>query len=257
MTTAIPADVRFIMGLPFSLHLGNSARAPTPADMETMWRELERYDRIFSTYRPDSQISRYFRGDLELTDCDPSVADVLALADTAHLRTNGTFDINGPTGPDPSGVVKGWAAQTAFARTGIEHGYLNAGGDITLTGPDRSWRIGVEHPADPTGLLTVVEIGTGAIATSGRAHRGDHLWDPHSGRPSHTRWQATVIGPELIWADILATAAAVAGPERFRTLDWPDGYQALLCDRQGVAFGTPGFDNYFAADTPPPALRAL
>jgi len=52
-----------------------------------------------------------------------------------HAQTHGAFDINGPDGPDPSGIVKSWAAQTAFAWAGIEHGYLNAGGDIVLAGP--------------------------------------------------------------------------------------------------------------------------
>ena len=257
MTEAITAEVRMIMGLPFSLHLGASAEAAPVADVEAMWLDLERYDRIFSTYRPDSQICRHFRGEFELDQCDPAVAEVLALADSARRRTGGVFDIRGPAGPDPSGVVKGWATQTAFARTGIEHGYLNGGGDLVLTGPDGCWRIGIEHPADPSGLLTVVEIGAGAIATSGRAHRGDHLWDPQTHQLSHSPWQATVIGPDLVWADILATAASISGPERFRTLDWPDGYQALLSDRLGVVHATPGIDRYLAADAPSLVLRFL
>jgi len=257
MTHTITAEVRMIMGLPFSLHLGPGAEPAPGAEVEAMWLELERYDRIFSTYRRDSQICRHFRGELALGRCDPAVAEVLALADTARRRTRGVFDIHGPAGPDPSGVVKGWATQISFARTGIEHGYLNAGGDLVLAGPDRCWRIGIEHPADPGGLLTVVEIGSGAIATSGRAHRGDHLWDPRTHETSHTRWQATVIGPDLVWADILATAASITGPDGFRTLDWPAGYQALLSDRLGVVHATPGIDRHLAADAPALVRRFL
>jgi thiamine biosynthesis lipoprotein len=257
MTAAITTDVRMIMGLPFSLHLGTDIETPAQSTIEAMWAELARYDRIFSTYRPDSQVLRHFRGELDLNRCDPTVSEVFALAHTARGRTDGVFDINGPDGPDPSGIVKGWATQTAFARAGIGHGYLNAGGDIVLSGPDRCWRIGIEHPADPRGLLTVVEIGSGAIATSGRAHRGNHLWDPRTKRLSDTPWQATVIGPDLVWADILATAAAVAGRELFRTIDWPDSYHALLCDQQGVAYATPGLPHYFAIDIAPLALCSL
>jgi thiamine biosynthesis lipoprotein len=248
--TDIRTQVRMVMGLPFSLHLGSNADDLTRSSLDLLWNDVERADLIFSTYRPDSDISRYLRGEIGVEQCDPAVQTVLSLADTAKRLTGGAFDINGPRCTDPSGLVKGWAAELAFTRTGITHGYLNAGGDLICRGPDRCWRIGIEHPADTGGLITVLAVGTGAIATSGRAHRGPHLWDPWAGTTCESRWQATVVGPELVWADVLATAAAVAGPGRFDRIDWPVGYHALLCDPQGEAYATEGLAALIPADIP-------
>ena len=240
------------MGLPFSLHIRDSGITGFAADLvaDRIWAELDHCDAIFSTYRPDSEISRLNRREIRVTDGDPALAEVLALAEQARERTGGVFDVRGAGPLDPSGVVKGWAAERAFQSAGISDGYLNAGGDLVLVGPPRSWRIGIEHPADASGLLTAVELGTGAIATSGQTHRGVHLWDPRCGRWIQTSWQATVVGPSLTWADILATAAAVAGPDRLDRTAWPPGYHVLLADASGTVCATTGFGELPARDLP-------
>ncbi|HEX3261866.1 MAG TPA: FAD:protein FMN transferase [Pseudonocardia sp.] len=46
----------------------------------------------------------------------------------------------------------------------------------------RPWRIGIEDPWDPTTLAAVVPLRTGAVATSGSAHRGAHIVDARTGR---------------------------------------------------------------------------
>ena len=49
----------------------------------------------------------------------------------------------------------------------------------------------------------------GAVATSGSAARGAHVVDPRTGRGITRSGSATVVGPELLWADVWATAAWV------------------------------------------------
>ncbi|WP_353647448.1 FAD:protein FMN transferase [Nakamurella sp. A5-74] len=208
---------------------------------------LERVDRVFSTYRPVSDVIRV-RAGTPVEDVDPDVALVLQLAATAHRITGGLFDVREGAELDPSGVVKGWATGAAFADSGLGAfpGYLNAGGDLAVNGGP--WRIGIEHPADPTGLLTVLAVTGGAVATSGSAHRGSHLWDPRTGQPVMNPWQATVVGPELVWADILATAAAVAGPETLDVTSWPADYEVLLCSSTGEVRTSRGFERWIAPD---------
>ncbi len=72
---------------------------------------------------------------------------------------------------------------------------VNAGGDVLVgrhhhvppEGADAApWRIGVEDPRDRPGMVAVVPLTTGAVATSGTAARGAHLYDPATragGRP--------------------------------------------------------------------------
>ena len=60
-------------------------------------------------------------------------------------------------------------------------------------------------------MIAVVPLRTGAVATSGTAHRGAHLVDARTGRPPTGVTSVTVIGPSLTWADIDATAAYAQG----------------------------------------------
>lgn len=235
------------LGLPFSVHVRDAPAVLVEEAVSRMQNVLERVDRVFSTYRPDSDVLR-LRSGTPLEDLDPDFTLVLSLASAAHSLTDGLFDVRAGPELDPSGVVKGWAAGVAFAESGLIEfeGYLNAGGDLTLSGGP--WRIGIEHPADPTGLLTVLTVTGGAVATSGSAHRGSHLWDPRTGEPATNSWQATVIGPELVWADMLATAAAVAGPQDIDRSAWPAGYEVLLCSTTGEVHTSQGFEQFTAAD---------
>jgi len=63
----------------------------------------------------------------------------------------------------------------------------------------------------------VVEAIDLAIATSGAYARGDHVRNPHTGRPPAGVLSVTIVGPELATADAYATAAFAMGPEEART----------------------------------------
>ena len=140
---------------------------------------------------------------------------------------------------DPTGVVKGWAVERAAATLRALPGTdfcLSAGGDLTcrtLNPAGPPWQIGIEDPAEPDRILAVVPLHTGALATSGTAHRGQHLLDARTGRPPAEIAQVTVIAKSLTWADIDATAAYALGrnaanwlrsrPGRTGLIVWNDG----------------------------------
>ena len=113
----------------------------------------------------------------------------------------------------------------------------------TLVPAAAPWRIGIEHPHDPSRLVAVVPVATGAVATSGTAHRGDHLVDARSGRPPIGVASVTVVAASLTWADIDATAAYAHGQDAVRWLRtrpgrgalvvWADGSTTLVNGRSG------------------------
>ncbi|QNN54955.1 FAD:protein FMN transferase [Nocardioides mesophilus] len=200
-------------------------------------------DRVFSTYRADSYVSRLGRGEIALEDCPAEVAEVLALGALAEQQSDGAFSVRrrgveGDVVLDPSGVVKGWAVERAavplraLADTDFS---LSAGGDLvcrTVDPASEPWRIGIEDPRDSTRLVAVVPVSNGAVATSGTAHRGDHLVDARTGRPPRGVASVTVIGDDLTWTDIDATAAYALGSGAARWLEqrrrtglvvWADG----------------------------------
>ena len=228
MTATLPGRryVEHVMGMPISLALRGRHTDDTPA--ATAWTavlaELRHADRVFSTYRADSVISRLGRGEITLADCPPEVAEVLALGEAAERASGGAFAVHRGGVLDPSGVVKGWAAERAAAHLAALPGTdfcLSAGGDLTCHTADPAgapWRIGVEDPHDPSRLVAVVPVHTGAVATSGTARRGAHILDARTGRPPTGVASVTVIGPSLTAADIDATAAFALGPDAVRWL---------------------------------------
>jgi FAD:protein FMN transferase len=235
------AWVEQVMGMPVSLHVrGSLARERTLDDaadvaVRAAIAELHRVDALFSTYRRDSEVSRLRRGELTPAGCDPDVRQVLALCEEARERTGGWFDANLPDDAgvrrlDPTGLVKGWAIEHVTRRLAAalpDHDVLvDAGGDIAVRcgrtdTPD--WRLGIEDPADRTRLLATVPLRDGGMATSGTAARGAHIVDPTQGRPVARAGSVTVIGPDLMWADVHATAAFAQG----------DGAEAYLAGVHG------------------------
>ena len=211
------AFVEQVMGLPVSVLLrGPGARdtrhAPT---VQRVYDELRAVEAVFSTWRVDSQVSRLNSGELDLAGCSPDVREVAGLCEQARQDTGGCFDSRRPGGGwDPSGLVKGWAVERAcrhLAELSLDW-CVNAGGDVLVASPSgESFGVAVADPRDPTAVLTVVPVVTGAVATSGTAARGAHLWDPRTGRAATGLASVTVLGSSLTQADVQATAAFVGG----------------------------------------------
>ena len=206
-------------------------------------RELHRVDERYSTWSADSLLSRFRRG--EATP-DEELAGVLEHCRELRELTGGWFDPWAARGGvDPTGMVKGWAAQRAcaiLAAADVASGSVNAGGDVATTGaPPDGWRWGLRHPWRPDALAGVVALPPGgAVATSGTYERGQHLWNPFDGGPARAK-SATVCGPSLTVADALATALAVAGAPLLDRIEALDSYEAWVVSPEGDEASTSGF----------------
>lgn len=239
-----------IMGLPMSVHVrGPRARDErVAAAVEAAFDELRADEEIFSIWRPDSPVSRIRDGRDDLREALPRIKHVAGLCEVAQQRTGGAFtawlpDAEGRLRFNPTGLVKGWAVEQAFTRlrerlqgAGGHDLMINAGGDIAVAcerTDTPSWRVGIEDPRDRSRMLRTLELRTGAVATSGTAARGLHIVDPATGRPVDELASATIVGPELTWADVYATAAFVRGP---RSAAWI----ATLTDHLGVLVAKDG-----------------
>jgi FAD:protein FMN transferase len=209
---------------------------------------LHQADEVFSTWRPDSPVSRLRRGELSLPDAPAEVADVAAACEAARELSAGWFDPWAmPGGFDPTGYVKGWAAERALATLapadGVAGAMVNAAGDIASHGTlptGQPFRIGIADPASPLRLAAIVELSA-SIATSGSYERGPHLIDPQSGTPIARAASASVTGPDLGLADALATALAVAGPDGLAFVEAVDGYAGFVISFDGTTRSSPAF----------------
>ncbi len=211
--------------------------------------KLQWVDDVFSTWKPESPMSRLRRGEIGLENAPPEVAEVLELCRRARVASDGWFDPWAmPGGVDPTGLVKGWAVERALdevRRAGAPAAMINAGGDIAVYGqpaPGQSWRIGIQHPLAADRILLTADLaGTGAVATSGSYERGEHLVDPHSGKPTSALLSATVIGHDLAFADALATALYASGGALLERLSLLTGYHGFIVDGRGSIRASRGF----------------
>jgi thiamine biosynthesis lipoprotein len=235
------------MGLPIVVDVRDEDEAGAALDELLDW--LRWVDATFSTFKEDSEISRINRGRLRREDAQPQVRQVLERCELLRDETDGYFDMHTPNGSiDPSGLVKGWSVDRSAAildDAGLRNYAVNAGGDVRVLGraiPELAWSVGIQHPLDHQQVAAVIETTDLAIATSGACARGDHVWDPHSGRAPAGILSVTVVGPELSTADAYATAAFAMGPER--APHWTarlQGYEAMTILADETVFKTGGF----------------
>jgi thiamine biosynthesis lipoprotein len=233
-----------VMGTVASITVDRGPRSTAAARgaIEAACGVLHDADSIYSTFDPDSPLSRHRRGELRREELPDTLLEVLERCAAAVRLTGGAFDPWAmPGGFDPTGLVKGWAAQRALQQlsaAGLSAAMVNAGGDIACFGPE-PWRIGVRHPSQPGQLVCVAGVN-GAIATSGGYERPDEIFDPADGQPADRLAQATVAGPDLGLADAYATALVVRGEDGLGMLDQTP-YGAVIVTPDGRMLATAGF----------------
>ena len=254
MTVVLPTQlpgvrrVEHIMGLPIVVDVRDEVEVGDALDELFDW--LRWVDATFSTYKDDSEVSCINRGELRREDAQPYVRQVLERCEQLRHETDGYFDMRTPNGSiDPSGLVKGWAVDGAAAildDAGLHNYAVSAGGDMRVRGravPELAWRVGIQHPLDAQQVAAVIETAAElAIATSGAYARGEHVWDPHTGRPPSGILSVTIVGRELATADAYATAAFAMGPEL--APHWTarlEGYEAMTILADETVFKTGGF----------------
>lgn len=205
-------------------------------------------DATFSTYKPESEVSRIRTGELTVAASSFDIKQIYGDCLSWQEKTDGGFNSFDPDGKwDPSGLVKGWAAQAAcnfLIANGIHDFTLNAGGDVLL-GPQVSYELGRVGIARPTSIATtglqagwildLCDTSFRAVATSGNAERGNHIWGSNSALV-----QVTVVGKDLISADVWATALFSKGPDLLATLT-DSGLEAMLLYADGTEQRTDGF----------------
>ncbi len=155
------------------------------------------------------------------------------------------------------GIAKGYIVDRAMEvlrSEGIGDALINAGGDIRVMGKGKRWRIGIQHPRKRNGLLGIIELSNGAVATSGDYERFfikdgvryHHILDPRTGMPARGVESVTILAPEAWYADALATAVFVLGRQRgMRLIEGLKGVEGMVVDERGRVWMSPGFKKLF------------
>ena len=150
---------------------------------------------------------------------------------------------------DLSAVAKGYGVDRIAAileGRGYRDFLVEIGGELRAAGTrldGRVWRVGVERP-DAVARTShgVVVLPVVALATSGDyrdfyeidEQRISHTIDPRTGRPiNHRLASVSVLHREAAWADALATALNVMGPQEGFRWAQERNLAALLLVREG------------------------
>jgi FAD:protein FMN transferase len=129
---------------------------------------------------------------------------------------------------DMGGIAKGYILDEAYAvlqKHGLSRTMIEAGGDIRLGEPPPNktgWRIGIGQSEAKNPPQSYLSLSRTAVATSGdmwqfvviRGKKYSHIINPKTGIGLTDAGQTTVVAPNGITADALATAVNVLGPEK-------------------------------------------
>jgi FAD:protein FMN transferase len=213
-------------------------------------------DETFSLYRPGSEASRLARGETSLRAASAEMRSRYADAIDWRLLTDGAFSPERPDGVvDLSGLIKGYAIQQAgdaLQAMGIGDWCLNAGGDVLVNGSPgpgtgAPWQAGIVDPQARDTLIAGYLLGgpgtKSALATSGSAERGDHIWGARSWTEAAGAEfrQVSVAAADIVTADVLATAIVAGGTAMLNRAT--DGWdiEVLAVRGSGELLATPGF----------------
>lgn len=150
---------------------------------------------------------------------------------------------------DFGGFGKEYAVDQAagvLANMGVEHGYVNLGGDMRFLGPrtdGAAWSIGIQDPRDMASTVASLPISRGALATSGdyerfievNGRRYCHVLDPRTGMPVSYWRSISVVAPLAITAGSCTTTAMLMEEDGLDFLE-RCGMGYLAIDQQGQIF---------------------
>lgn len=203
--STVSAELRDCLGIAEHWwHASGGAFHPASASLRTLWLKAE--------------------ADQQVPIAHDLAAAVTGLATLPFaVRNEQVKHIGDCSHVDLNAIAKGYIVDRAVAGAarlpGVVDVLINAGGDLRHEG-DQNLTVGVEDPADPGGApVVVVELGAGALATSGSVHRGfriagtwhSHVLDPRTGRPVDARPSTTVRAGDAATADAVATVVNVLG----------------------------------------------
>lgn len=161
---------------------------------------------------------------------------------------------------DLSAIAKGFGVDRIASyldSLGVNRYFIEIGGELRTKGHNhlrQLWRIGIASPAGQGELQKALALHNMSMATSGDYHnyferdgvRYSHTIDPRTGRPiTHALASVTVLHKSCAYADGLATAINVMGPEKGFAFAKKRNLAVFMIVRRGDGFVekmTPGFE---------------
>lgn len=214
---------------------------PLVGELNKLWIEAEARDVLPLAAQLSSAAQKIQRQRYEMIGGHPN-----STGDCSRLNLNA--------------LAKGFIVDVARAR-GLEAGAgvasvcINAGGDLAHSGAG-AVQVGIENPHRPYDNeppLMRLQVRNAALATSANTRRGfriegkwyGHVLDPRTGWPAAKIASVTVLAPQAVTADVLATSLLVGSPEEAITcLDSIEGVEGVVVDVDQKLFRSSGWGQF-------------
>lgn len=202
---------------------------------------------------------------------DDAITSVLKTVGSNHISFIGSNTIkkeNPAIEIDLSAIAKGYgvdAVSRVLETFNLQNYMVEIGGEIFAKGSNirnEKWKIGIDKPkylAMPgQDLQQIISISNVGVATSGDYRNYfelegkiySHTINPKTGKPvTHNLASVTIVAPNCMLADALATAVLVMGTEKglkfIESLDNVEGYLIKRIDLEKFeVLQSPGFSKY-------------
>lgn len=176
---------------------------------------------------------------------DAPGSDDVSFLDVELDEQQRTVLLKRPLTLDLGAVAKGLAVDAAARELQHFRNFaIDAGGDLYFGGCNprgEPWNVGIRHPRERESLIDRIRVSDRAVCTSGDYERGAHILDPRDGDAARAVVSATVVAPNAMLADALATAAFVLAPDEGISLLERMGVDGLIVTPALECHRTPGF----------------
>jgi thiamine biosynthesis lipoprotein len=237
------------MGMPISIDI---PKYDEEKIFNAAFDRLRQLDERFSPYKENSELVKYQRGELNEKNLSAEFKKIMQDCKKANRMTDGYFSAYFAGKFDPTGYVKGWAINEAgkiIEKAGFKTYCIGAGGDVMARSDgEKAWSIGIQDPFNKDKILNKLSINNGAVATSGNYERGKHIINPKTGEIADDVLSVSVAGPDIIKADVLATAIFAEGLPGLVIAEKTESYEALLVDKNGDWYVTSNMESLMDLD---------
>ncbi len=160
---------------------------------------------------------------------------------------------------DLGSIAKGYITEQAIStmkKNKINGAIINAGGNIVTIGNniEDTWKIGITNPIELDSIIGYFSYkGEKAVVSSGNYlqyylindEKYGHILDLDTGWPYNEVIGISIIGNDSAVADVLSTAAYVAGIKEGLDLIKNADFEGLIIDNTEILHKTENLNNYF------------
>jgi FAD:protein FMN transferase len=174
-----------------------------------------------------------------------AIRPVPELPATLRILDDETIELRAPALIDLGALGKGFFVDTIAAyldSQGLQRFLVDGSGDVYYQTDGPVIQAGLEHPDDSAKVIGVVEMGTGAMCSSGRNRRAwgnrHHIIDATSLHSPEGLLSSWVLADSAVLADALATCLFLVPPETLQS-HWP--FSCCLLNSEYRVKRSPGF----------------